>query len=119
MNLSLLLPPWASDFLKQLIGGKCFSQIFERFDVFQPADHHACNKLFLSKAIGMGIVVSSGLVKIPQIMKIVSAGNATGIAFITCFTPIILWSFVTILYPNDGISAQHGEVNFNSRDNFE
>ena len=40
----------------------------------------ACLKLAISKVLGLGIVVGSAGVKLPQILKLVSSGKATGIS---------------------------------------
>jgi mannose-P-dolichol utilization defect protein 1 len=78
--MSSWLPPQIETHVRSLFVSQphCFRQIFQLWDIVQPADQHACNKLFLSKLLGMGIVAGSGLVKVPQVFKLMSAGNAKG-----------------------------------------
>jgi mannose-P-dolichol utilization defect 1 len=60
----------------QLIGEKCYTILVEDLDVTDVA----CLKLLLSKGLGFGIVLGGALVKLPQILKILSARSARGLS---------------------------------------
>ncbi|RGB38030.1 hypothetical protein C1646_733270 [Rhizophagus diaphanus] len=64
----------------QLIGEKCYSTLVEDFDITDVA----CLKILLSKGLGFGIVLGGALVKLPQIIKILSAGSARGLSLSSC-----------------------------------
>nr|XP_019046931.1 mannose-P-dolichol utilization defect 1 [Kwoniella bestiolae CBS 10118]OCF25861.1 mannose-P-dolichol utilization defect 1 [Kwoniella bestiolae CBS 10118] len=67
-------------FLRQpaeaLIGEQCYDILVYNFDI----THVECLKYALSKGLGLGIVVGGGIVKIPQILKIVGSGSARGLS---------------------------------------
>ncbi|KAK6903499.1 mannose-P-dolichol utilization defect 1 [Kwoniella mangroviensis CBS 10435] len=67
-------------FLRQpaeaLIGEQCYDILVYNFDI----THVDCLKYALSKGLGLGIVVGGGIVKIPQILKIVGSGSARGLS---------------------------------------
>ncbi|WRT64566.1 uncharacterized protein IL334_001498 [Kwoniella shivajii] len=67
-------------FLRQpaeaLIGEKCYETLVYNFDI----THVECLKYALSKGLGLGIVLGGGIVKIPQILKIVGSGSARGLS---------------------------------------
>ncbi|GES79507.1 mannose-P-dolichol utilization defect 1 [Rhizophagus clarus] len=64
----------------QLIGEKCYSILVEDFNITDVD----CLKLFLSKGLGFGIILASALVKLPQILKILSARSARGLSLSSC-----------------------------------
>ena len=51
-----------------------------------------CAKEVISKCLGYAIVVASCVVKVPQILKIVNAGNAEGVSFFSQFLDILTYS---------------------------
>ncbi|KAK8847612.1 hypothetical protein IAR55_005471 [Kwoniella newhampshirensis] len=59
-----------------LIGEKCYNVLVYEFEI----THTECLKYALSKGLGFGIVVGGGIVKIPQILKIVSSQSARGLS---------------------------------------
>ncbi|CAG8542952.1 302_t:CDS:1 [Acaulospora colombiana] len=61
----------------QLIGEKCYTSLVEELNV-RDID---CLKLLISKGLGVGIVLGGALVKLPQIIKIVSARSSRGLSF--------------------------------------
>ncbi|WVR04804.1 hypothetical protein IAU60_001816 [Kwoniella sp. DSM 27419] len=67
-------------FLRQpaeaLIGEQCYDILVYNFDI----TNVECLKYALSKGLGLGIVVGGGIVKIPQILKIVSSQSARGLS---------------------------------------
>ncbi|KAL7753907.1 hypothetical protein RI367_000839 [Sorochytrium milnesiophthora] len=71
----------AAPFLDQLVGTKCSHSLtstllhFKRHVFFS-----SCFELFISKALGLAIVATGCVVKVPQILKIVNARSAQGIS---------------------------------------
>lgn len=61
----------------QVLGNKCYTSLVEELNV-SDVD---CLKLFLSKGLGIGIVLGGALAKLPQIIKIISAQSARGLSF--------------------------------------
>ncbi|WWD21693.1 hypothetical protein CI109_106179 [Kwoniella shandongensis] len=59
-----------------LIGEQCYGVLVYDFDI----THTECLKYALSKGLGFGIVLGGGIVKIPQILKIVSSSSARGLS---------------------------------------
>ncbi|KAI9207936.1 putative monosaccharide-P-dolichol utilization protein [Polychytrium aggregatum] len=62
--------------LTPLVGEACAASIL-KLDLAQTK----CFKILLSKVLGIGIVAGGAIVKIPQLLKIVNAGNAKGVSF--------------------------------------
>ncbi|ETV70355.1 hypothetical protein, variant 2 [Aphanomyces astaci] len=54
---------------------QCFDAYFTRFDFLQVE----CGKAVVSKLLGYLIIVGSFILKLPQILKIVAAGNVAGL----------------------------------------
>ncbi|KAK4683930.1 mannose-P-dolichol utilization defect 1, partial [Tremellales sp. Uapishka_1] len=70
------IPSFLRDPAVALIGEKCYTVLVYDFD----ATHVECLKYALSKGLGLGIVLGGGIVKIPQIIKIVSSKSARGLS---------------------------------------
>jgi mannose-P-dolichol utilization defect protein 1 len=62
-----------------LLGGKCYQRIVLDVD-FTDTE---CLKLAVSKALGTGIVGVSAIVKLPQLLKLISSQSATGVSFLS------------------------------------
>jgi len=83
--------------LVNLISSKCYDKYFLDHD-FMDVD---CFKIFLSKALGYSIILGSLLVKVPQIVKILTNKSAEGINIfgvlleITAITINLSYSFVS------------------------
>jgi mannose-P-dolichol utilization defect protein 1 len=60
-----------------LVGPDCFRTLFLDLD----SSSAVCLNLLISKAIGIGIIVASSIVKVPQILKLLSSGSAQGVSF--------------------------------------
>uniref|UniRef100_K1R7D3 Mannose-P-dolichol utilization defect 1 protein n=1 Tax=Magallana gigas TaxID=29159 RepID=K1R7D3_MAGGI len=54
-----------------------------------------CFNVVLSKALGYGIILGAVLVKLPQIMKIVSAGSGKGISLVAVMCELFAISATT------------------------
>jgi mannose-P-dolichol utilization defect protein 1 len=59
------------------LGPECYQTIVGRLDLSSPT----CTQLAISKAIGVGIVGLSTIVKVPQLLKLVQSRSAKGISF--------------------------------------
>jgi mannose-P-dolichol utilization defect 1 len=60
----------------------------------------SCSSLFISKSLGYAIVVGASIVKVPQILKIVSAGSVQGLSLLAilletyCYMILLAFSFI-------------------------
>lgn len=73
------LPPPIRDLGVSLLGDQCYSSLILDIDV---ADIE-CLKLAISKALGIGIVAASSIVKVPQILNLVRSKSASGVSFLS------------------------------------
>jgi mannose-P-dolichol utilization defect 1 len=73
------LPAPIRDLGVSLIGDKCYSSLVLDIDVTD----EACLKLAVSKALGMGIVAASSVVKVPQIINLARSRSASGVSFLS------------------------------------
>ncbi|KUI70822.1 hypothetical protein VM1G_05988 [Cytospora mali] len=73
------LPAPIRDLGESIIGDKCYSSLVLDIDV---ADAE-CLKYAVSKALGIGIVAASSVVKVPQIVNLVRSRSASGISFLS------------------------------------
>jgi mannose-P-dolichol utilization defect 1 len=53
----------------------------------------ACFKALLSKGLGIGIILGSVLVKVPQIMKILNNKSTEGLSIVSCFLDLMAITF--------------------------
>ncbi|XP_013417013.1 mannose-P-dolichol utilization defect 1 protein-like [Lingula anatina] len=72
MAFAQLLAGW----VQLLVPQPCFDKFFVDFDFFDVP----CLKIVISKCLGYGIILGSVLVKVPQIVKIISARSGEGIS---------------------------------------
>ncbi|KAK6527339.1 hypothetical protein TWF281_010521 [Arthrobotrys megalospora] len=62
-----------------LIGDHCYASLIENIDISDTA----CIKLGISKGLGIGIIAASSIVKVPQILKIISSNSAAGLSLLS------------------------------------
>lgn len=55
-----------------LLGPECYNQLLLRLDLTPSSP---CLSLAVSKTLGLGIITLSSIVKIPQILKLIQAGD--------------------------------------------
>jgi len=67
-----ILKSWVQTVVPQ----PCYDEFFIEYNLL----HAACLKTVISKCLGLGIILGSVLVKIPQILKIVSSKSGEGIS---------------------------------------
>lgn len=82
------LPKQIIDWSSQLIGAKCTKQLLIQHNF----KNRECINLAVSKAMSVGIVLASGIVKLPQIYKIIASGSAQGVSFVAHFVELIALS---------------------------
>jgi mannose-P-dolichol utilization defect protein 1 len=63
-----------------LLGSHCYKSLVLDIDPFSQPE---CLKLAFSKALGLGIVGVSSIVKLPQLLKIVNSGSGEGVSFLS------------------------------------
>ncbi|KAK6512629.1 hypothetical protein TWF481_001511 [Arthrobotrys musiformis] len=77
--ITTALPAPIKDLGISLIGPHCYTSLIENIDVTDTA----CIKLGISKGLGIGIIAASSIVKIPQILKIISSNSAAGLSLLS------------------------------------
>ncbi|CDO70813.1 hypothetical protein BN946_scf184801.g4 [Trametes cinnabarina] len=87
------LPWFIKDLGVAIVGEKCYTSIVENLDV---ADVE-CLKYSLSKGLGLGIVVGGSIMKVPQLLLIVSARSARGLS-LTSYVLETLSYAITLAY---------------------
>lgn len=73
------LPGPIRDLGVSIIGDTCYKALLLDVDL----ENTACLKLAISKALGIGIVGASSVVKVPQIIKLVKSQSASGVSFLS------------------------------------
>lgn len=68
---------WKEMLVKFLIPETCYDEFFVNFNFL----HVPCLKISISKGLGIGIIVGSVMVKLPQIFKLLGAKSAEGLNF--------------------------------------
>lgn len=74
------LPEPVHDALVSLIGSPCHEALVVGLDLTKDP---ACTSLAISKALGVAIVGASAIVKVPQILKLVSSQSSAGVSFVS------------------------------------
>ncbi|KAI0916721.1 hypothetical protein AcW1_007903 [Taiwanofungus camphoratus] len=70
------LPWFIKDLGVSIVGQKCYASLVENLDVTDVE----CIKYSLSKGLGVGIVIGGSIMKVPQLLLIVSARSARGLS---------------------------------------
>ncbi|KAJ8613314.1 hypothetical protein MRB53_037001 [Persea americana] len=73
------LPAPVADFGRSLLGEQCYSTLVDALDL-SPSSAQ-CFSLAISKALGVGIVGTSAIVKLPQLIKLLTSQSAKGLSF--------------------------------------
>ena len=71
------LPAPIPSLLTSLLGPQCYQTLLLDLDL----THTPCLRLALSKSLGVGILLVSSIVKIPQLLKLLSSQSAEGLSF--------------------------------------
>ena len=73
-----LLPEPVHTTAISLIGPSCHDTLLVKLDV---TENPECTSLAISKGLGLAIVGASAIVKVPQIVKLVTSGSSAGVSF--------------------------------------
>lgn len=73
------LPAPIRDLGVSIIGETCYKTLLLDLDL----ESTECLKLAISKGLGIGIIAASSIVKVPQILKLISSRSASGISFLS------------------------------------
>ncbi|CAM9023841.1 unnamed protein product [Wickerhamomyces anomalus] len=90
------LPPQIINYGRQLYTRPVFDTIILKLNLFSP-ESAPLLKEFISKSLGYGIVGSSGIVKLPQILSILSKGSVQGLSFFSILLETIS-NLITLSY---------------------
>ncbi|KAJ5731314.1 Mannose-P-dolichol utilization defect 1 protein [Penicillium malachiteum] len=74
------IPEPVHDAVISLIGASCHSALLLDLDLTKDP---VCTSLAISKALGVAIVGASAVVKVPQILKLISSRSSAGVSFIS------------------------------------
>ncbi|KAJ5622298.1 Mannose-P-dolichol utilization defect 1 protein [Penicillium herquei] len=74
------IPEPVHDAVISLIGAPCHGALLLDLDLTQDP---VCTSLAISKALGLAIVGASAVVKVPQILKLISSRSSAGVSFIS------------------------------------
>ncbi|EGE05034.1 mannose-P-dolichol utilization defect protein homolog [Trichophyton mentagrophytes] len=77
-QITTSLPAPVNDALISLLGANCFTSLVLGLDITKDPE---CLPLAISKALGIAIVLFSAIVKVPQILKLISSRSAAGVSF--------------------------------------
>ncbi|OAA32484.1 polyketide synthase [Moelleriella libera RCEF 2490] len=73
------LPAPIRDLGISIVGETCYKALLLDVDV----ENTECVKFAVSKGLGIGIIAASSIVKVPQILKLVSSKSAEGVSFLS------------------------------------
>ena len=62
-----------------LLGDKCYTTLLHDVNLADTA----CLKLGISKGLGVGIIATASIVKVPQILKLLNSKSAEGVSFLS------------------------------------
>lgn len=71
------MDPFKDILVNYLMPERCYDEFFLQFNIL----HVDCLKIVISKGLGIGIILGSVLVKLPQILKLIGAKSAEGLSF--------------------------------------
>ncbi len=92
-----------------LMTNECFNKLLVQHDF----GHTACIKSTLSKSLGVGIVAGSSLVKLPQVLKLVSSGSGEGISLLGVLLELTALTMTTAYSHSQGFPfSSYGESVF-------
>ncbi|KAK8791946.1 hypothetical protein WA158_005323 [Blastocystis sp. Blastoise] len=99
-TVKTILKPFQNEYLHQfvsmIIGENCYNTFVNEGDLLDKE----CLKITLSKGLGYGIVVASAILKMPQIIKILSSKTVTGLNvmsfYLECFSflPSVVYNYI-------------------------
>ncbi|TCD61497.1 hypothetical protein EIP91_008363 [Steccherinum ochraceum] len=100
------LPWFIKDLGISIIGQKCYTTLVENLEV----DNVECLKYSLSKGLGLGIVVGGSIMKVPQLLLIISARSARGLSLPAYVLETLSYAItLAYSYRNDFPFSTYGE----------
>ncbi|SAM08571.1 hypothetical protein [Absidia glauca] len=105
----MILPSLIRQPITAIIGDTCYSSLIEDLN-YTDVD---CIKYTVSKGLGLGIVVGGSIVKVPQILTIVSHGSAQGLSLLSYLIESLSYT-ITLAYNvrQDNPFSTYGEILF-------
>jgi len=101
------------ELLRNFLGGKCYTEMITNGNF-----ESTCIKLLISKFLGILIITGSLILKVPQILKIVNAKSARGIALPTLLLELAIMLFTMSFGFRQGFPfGTYGETAFVSIQN--
>lgn len=95
--------------VKILVPDPCFDEFFINYNFL----HTDCLKTVISKCLGYGIILGSVMVKVPQIVKILSAKSAEGLSIISSTLELTaITATMAYSYANNFPFSAYGEAVF-------
>lgn len=92
---------------KQLIGEACYRSLVHNLTVSDTE----CLKLAVSKALGVGIIAASSIVKIPQLLKILNSQSAAGVSFLSYLLETASYLITLVYNVRNGFPfSTYGEI---------
>ena len=77
LPITTKLPAQVDDVIISLLGAPCHAALLHDLDI---ATHPECIKLAISKALGIAIVTTAAIVKVPQILKLLNSRSSQGVS---------------------------------------
>jgi mannose-P-dolichol utilization defect protein 1 len=74
------LPAPVADTGRTILGPACYKHLLIDID---PVNYPDCVKLAISKGLSYGIIGASGIVKVPQLIKLLNSQSSAGISFLS------------------------------------
>ncbi|KAH7884711.1 hypothetical protein F5I97DRAFT_1812440 [Phlebopus sp. FC_14] len=100
------LPSFVRDLGVAIVGQKCYSSLVENLDIGDVE----CFKYSLSKGLGLAIVVGGSIMKVPQLMLILSARSARGLSLPAYVLETLAYAITTAYsYRNEFPFSTYGE----------
>lgn len=87
------LPGPIRDLGVSIIGDKCYKSLLLDINI----EDTECIKYGVSKGLGIGIIGASSIVKVPQILKLISSQSAQGISFLSYLLETVAY-IITLAY---------------------
>ncbi|KDQ51239.1 hypothetical protein JAAARDRAFT_81529 [Jaapia argillacea MUCL 33604] len=100
------LPWFIKDLGVSIVGQKCYTSLVENLNI----EDVECLKYSLSKGLGLGIVVGGSIMKVPQLLLILSAKSARGLSLPAYVLETLSYA-ITLVYSqrNDFPFSTYGE----------
>nr|VWO96578.1 Uncharacterized protein [Ganoderma boninense] len=100
------LPWFVKDLGVSIVGQDCYTSIVENLDFTD----RQCLKYSLSKGLGLGIVVGGSIMKVPQLLLVVSARSARGLSLTAYVLETLAYAITTAYaYRNSFPFSTYGE----------